>query len=111
MSHYAEYLKERTNKQILETPRGFVTYYYLDNEFKGLMIEDIYVSPDYRGNDVASGMADQLVNEAKQLGYVKCYGQICPYAKNSTDSMKVMIAWGLKIHSINNNLIFLVKDI
>lgn len=111
MSFYAEYLKERTNKQILESPHGFVTYYYLDNEFKGLMIEDIYITPAVRRTGVAARLANRIVDEAKERGYTKCYGQVCPYSKNATESMKTMLAWGLKIHSLNNNLIFLVKDI
>jgi GNAT superfamily N-acetyltransferase len=111
MSLYANYLIERTNKLILEDDRGFITYYYLSNEIAGLMIEDIYVLPEFRKNHVASDLANKLVAEAKDLGYTKCWGQVCPAAKNSTESMKVMLAWGLKLHSLSNTVIFLCKDI
>jgi GNAT superfamily N-acetyltransferase len=110
-SHYANYVAERTNKLIYEDEYGFITYYYLVNEVAGLMIEDIYVSPEHRRKGVASAMADKLVEKAKELGYTKCWGQVCPAAKNSTESMKVMLAWGLNIHSFSNNVIFLCKDI
>ena len=111
MSLYASYVKERTNKQIIETDYGFVTYYYLDNEIKGLMIEDLYIHPEHRLSGKGKQLVDSLVAEARLLGHTKCYSSICPYAKQATESIKANIAWGLKLHSINNNLIFLCKDI
>ena len=108
---YANYVQERTNKLIYEDERGFITYYYLTDPVAGLMIEDIYVLPEHRKKGVASSMADKLVAKAKELGYKQCWGQVCPAAKNSTESMKVMLAWGLKLDSVNNTIIFLRKDI
>jgi ribosomal protein S18 acetylase RimI-like enzyme len=108
MSLYADYLRERTDKRILEDEKGFVTYYFIND---GVYLEDIYVSPDYRHSGVASEMADKVAEIAKEQGCTKMFGTICPAANNSTEGLKVLLAYGFRLDSCVNNFIALKKDI
>ena len=108
MSLYAKYLAERTDKKILETEKGFATYYYVND---GCWIEDLFVLPDFRHEHVASQIADEIALKAKEDGCKYLYGTICPTAKNSTDGLKVLLAYGFKLDSCINNFIAFKKEL
>lgn len=108
MSLYADYIKERLGKGIIERPEGFATYVAWSD---GIYIEDIYVSPDSRHSNVASAMADEIAAIAKEKGFSRLYGSVKPSANWSTISMKVLLAYGFEIHSAGNDAIILVKGI
>ncbi len=108
MSLYAEYLKERGIKQIIESDVAFCTFFCLQD---GVYIEDIYVKPDYRKSNIASDMADQVAVIAKQKGFSKLYGSVVPNAAGSSDSLKVLFAYGMRLDSAGPNAIITVKDI
>lgn len=108
MSLYAQYINERENKQILETEQGFATYSFTKD---GVYIEDIFVSKDYRHNNVASQLADQIIEIAKQKGCTKVFGSVVPSANNSTISLKVLLSYGFKLNSSTNNFILMSKEI
>lgn len=109
MSKYAEYIKEREDKEIIEDSRGFATYQFLDSD--KCYIESIYVRPDYRNTNVASEMADKVASIAKAKGCNKLLGSVSPTTKNSTASLKVLLAYGFDLDSSTNNLILFSKDI
>jgi GNAT superfamily N-acetyltransferase len=109
MSLYADYLKERTDDHILETYQGFATYRFLNE--KQCYIIDIYVAPDYRYAGVASEMADVIAGRAKGKGCTELLGTVNPTAKGSTESLKVLIQYGMKLHSSSDNVIVFKKDI
>lgn len=108
MSLYGKYIKERAGKEIIEDDRGFATYYYLND---GVYIENIYVLEDYRKTGVASNYANQIASIAKEKGCVKMFGSVSPKANGSTDSLKVLLAYGFKLDSSVDNFIALVKEI
>lgn len=108
MSLFASYIKERENKDIIETDKGFATYYFVND---GCYIQDIYVNPDHRKECVAADMADQIASIAKEKGCDKLYGSVSPSANGSTSSLKVLLAYGFSLHSAANNFIVMVKDI
>ena len=108
MSLFAEYIRERCNKEIIETEKGFLTYFFIP---AGVYIEDLYIKPDFRHSHEASKMADKVAEIAKARGVTKMYGTVMPSANNSTDSMKVLIAYGFKIDSAEHNAIVMVKEI
>lgn len=110
MSMYAAYLNERTNDEILETEKGFATFRYL-NDFKTVYIVDIYVRPDFRKDGIAGALADTIVEMAKASGATELLGTVAPSAKNSTDSLKVLLAYGMKLHSATSDCIIFRKDI
>lgn len=110
MSLYAKYLIERTNDRILETAHGFATYRILPEQ-KSAYIIDIYVESDFRKAGTASQMADEIAKIAKKEGCNKLLGSVVPSAKNSTDSIRVLLAYGMKIHSSSNDFIIFERGL
>ena len=109
MSLYSSYLLERTNDRILETESGFASYRYISE--KTVYIIDIYVVPEMRKSGLASTFANAIAAEAKAKGCVEMLGTVNPTAKNSTASLQVLFAYGMKLHSSSENVIVCKKDI
>lgn len=108
MSLYSNYIQERTNKRIIETDKGYATYINYED---GIFIEDIYVLPEFRKTGEASKLADKITDIAKQNGYKQIFGAVCPSANGSTDSLKVLLAYGFKLKSSIENYIYFYKEI
>lgn len=108
MSLYAQYIKERLNKEIIETEKGYAVYFFIQD---GVYIEDIFVSPDHRHSHEAARMANEIADIARKQGYTKMYGSVKPSANYSTDSLKVLIAYGMKLKEAGPDAIIMVKDI
>jgi ribosomal protein S18 acetylase RimI-like enzyme len=109
-SMYGLYLKEKTDDLIKETEQGFATYRYLDDS-KTVYIIDLYVHPDFRQTNIASTIADNIVEEAKAKGCIKLLGSVVPSNKNSTVSLKVLLAYGMSLESSSNDFIVFKKGI
>ncbi len=110
ISLYAQYLQEKTNDFILESPMGFATYRYLDDG-KTVYIMDIYVVPERRKENWAATMADEIVRGAKKNGAVKLIGSVVPSTKDSTTSLKVLLGYGMTLDSATENFILFRKEI
>lgn len=108
-SLYAQYLMEKTDDQIIETDSGFATYRYMGNET--IYIVDIFIQKGFRGYTHATNLANIIVEEAKTRGCKKLVGTVIPSNKNSTDSLKVLIAYGMKLESSGPDLIVFSKEI
>lgn len=106
---YSNYIREKTTDQIIETDKGFATYRYVDE--KTVYIIDIYVLPDFRKSAVASTIADSIVEEAKKKGCNKLLGSVVPSNKNSTDSMRVLLSYGMTLESSSNDFILFKREI
>jgi len=107
-SNYAQYIRERENKRIVEDEFGFATYLYVGEH---CYIEDIYVRPEVRATGHASRYARQIESIALAAGYKKLLGSVCPSAKGSDTSLKVLQAYGFKLLSSEKNMIYLEKFI
>ena len=105
---YGKYITERTNKHIIETDKGFAVYSYTQ---EGVYVEEIFVERDFRKSGVASELADKIADEAKSKGFKLMFGSVCPAAKGSTASLKVLLAYGFELLSSQDNLIFMKKEI
>lgn len=108
MSLYAEYLVETIGKQIVESPIGFATYYFLND---GVYLEDIYVSKEHRKSGEASRLADEVAAHARASGYKKMYGTVVPTRPSATASTQILIAYGFQVHSSDSNVIWFVKQL
>lgn len=108
MSLFADYKKEREGKEILENEYGFITYIINGDS---VYIEDIYVVPEQRRLGVGGKMADIVCEIAKQRGCKTLYGSVSPQARGAHESMIALIAYGMKLHSLGNGLIYFSKDI
>jgi predicted GNAT family acetyltransferase len=109
MSLYADYLKERTNDQIIESEKGFATYRFLND--KSVYIVDLYVKPEFRKQGVASDFSAIIMERAKERGCTKMIGSVVPSAHGSTESVKVLFAHGMRIESCTNDFVLFSKEI
>lgn len=108
MSLYADYIKEREGKLVVENENGFIKY-SIDGEL--LYIEDIYIVPAKRRSNLATEMADFVVDIGKAKGCKKLYGSVAAHTPGGHQNMLNLIGYGMRLQSSNNSLIFFVKDI
>lgn len=109
MSLYGQYIKEREDYEILEDSEGFCTYKILDNG--ECYIRDIYVIPELRRSNKAESMANKVAEIAIREGCKLLVGSVCTISKDPTTSLKVLLAYGMKFHSIQDNMIYLIKEL
>lgn len=114
MTHYARYLRERESKEILEHEHGFTIYGYNcvpGIDFPHCYIEDNYVVPEHRKKGIAKQMADKICAQAKAGGFRILLGSVDGKAKNAHDSMLVLIAYGMKLYTIDGSIAWYTKEI
>jgi ribosomal protein S18 acetylase RimI-like enzyme len=107
-SKWVQYIQERESTQVYETEEGFATY-----KINGLecYLSDIYVLPEFRKQNIASKMADQIAIIAKEQGCKYLLGSVCPTANNADTSLRVLQAYGMRLVSAKDNIIYMVKDL
>ena len=110
---YLDYIREKTNKKVLEiADKGFATYEYTTiGEDKAVYIEDIYVIPELRETGLASEIANKIYAEAKELGCTYAVGSVNTNIEGTTVSMKVLMSHGMEFLKIDNELIWFYKGI
>lgn len=108
MSLYAEYVKDRLGKEIIESDKGFVVYSF---EKDSVYISDVHISKEYRRSGEASKFGDIITDIAKSKGYKTLLGSVQPSTKNSTESIQMLLAYGFKLDSSTNDFIILRKEI
>lgn len=109
MSLYADYIKERNGDEIVESEIGFASFRYL-NETQVYII-DIYIKPQFRKARAASTLADMIIELAKVKGCKELLGSVVPSSKSATDSLKVLLGYGMSIQSASAEMIIFKKDI
>lgn len=109
MSLYPDYIKERLGNEILETDKGFAIYRFTDE--KTVYIVDIYVKPEHRRHGVASDIADHIEELARGRGCTSMLGSVVASANGSTDSIRVLLAYGMKVISSGQDFILFRKEI
>lgn len=110
MSLYAEYIRERTTDLIFENEHSFATYRFMD-EGRTVYIIDLFVKPEFRRSHIASSIADSIVAIAREKSCTKLLGSVVPSNKNSNDSLKVLLGYGMTLDSSTNDFILFRKDI
>jgi len=110
MSLYGKYIKEHRGDGIVEREHGFATFRYL-NDGNSIYIVDIYVDTDFRKTGLAAEMADEICRHGKKLGAKELLGTVVPSARNSTESLKVLLAYGMTLQSASPDLIIFRKDL
>ena len=110
---WLNYLKERDPSiNVIELPEGFATYKYMDlGSAKAVYIEDIYVSPEHRDENIASKMSQMVQDKAKLDGCEYLLGTVCPESKGSTASLKVLLAHGMTLLKSEPNLVWFYKEL
>ncbi len=107
-SLYGQYIKEREGFEILEDENGFATYKISGKE---CYIRDIFVKPEFRKMNLASKYADEIAEIAKKLGCTHLSGTVAPMANGSTQSIQVLLGYGFKLLSSDNQKIVFIKEI
>ena len=93
---------------VLETDEGFAVYIISDQV---CYIKEIYIKPECRTQKKASDIANSIEAIARENGCLKLLGTVIPSAKTSTASLKVLLAYGFRLQSSQNDLIWFEKDI
>lgn len=109
MSLYGDYIKEREGREIVETADGFATYTFVGQD--SCYLVDIYVRPEARKSGVASDLADQVSEIAKEVGCKRLLGSVDPSLSSSRASFMVLLAYGMRPIGIEGNLVFFEKEI
>lgn len=106
MSHYKEYTKEIHGRHVLENEYGFVVYEITDDK---CYIADIYVAHGHR----RSGRAHQFAREVEVIARERCcrylLGSVIPTTIGATESMKIILSYGMKLKSSHENFIWFEK--
>ncbi len=110
MSLWAEYIKERLNKEMLETAGGFATYYFVP-EKSAVYVEDVFVKKEKRLSGIASWLVNEISMIAMKNGMNKIYVTVQPSSNGSTDCIAAIIAYGFKLSGSVNDAILFVKEI
>lgn len=112
MSLYSEYLKERIGDEVIEHEDSFVTYRFIEDAgVRTVYIVDIYVRPFFRNSKVASFLADEIAVIAKERGCKRMIGTVSSTAKNATQSIMVLIGYGMDFYKCNNEGLIFKKEI
>lgn len=109
MSLYKAYLTEKTDKFVIETDKGFIVFNFPDD--KTCYIEDVFVLKEHRNSYAGSDLVDQVYSIAKSKNCSKILGSIVPTSKNSTASLKAIMAYGMQLDSATTNFILFSKEI
>ena len=109
LSLYGQYLTERTSRGILETEHGFATFDYITDDT--VYIVDLYVVPEKRKSHVASEIADKICEEAVKLGKKYLLGAVDLTANGAENSVKVLEAYGMKVHKVVEPMVFYIKPL
>jgi N-acetylglutamate synthase-like GNAT family acetyltransferase len=111
-SLYGQYVAERMGDFIIEDEDGFATYrYLLGADAPAVYIVDIYVEPKARKKHKATELANRIVNEARNKGAQVVLGTVFVNAKNVTDSIKVLLSYGMTFKNVQGDMLIFEKDI
>lgn len=105
---YKDYIKEREGLELIYTDKGFCSY---EKNGECLFVSDIYIKPEYRKENVAKDMINQIVEKHSDCKYLM--GAYSTKAKNWKESMRFIIKMGLKYYKedTNKNMVYLIKEI
>ena len=109
MSLFADYIKERENKNIIESDNGFATYSIYDNG--ECYVQDIFVRSDMRGSKLAASMTNQIAEIARNSDCHTLIGSADINDKNCSKNIKSMIEYGMIVYKTVGTIIFLKKDL
>ena len=109
MEQYKRYLEElHPGKSVYSDERGFAVYWIRGEE---CYIEDIYVEREHRKSRGSHALADAVAKLAHEKDCKYMTGSVVPSANGATLSLKMMLSYGFKVHSAENNLILFIKEL
>lgn len=106
MKLYKQYLKERCNQELYQTPHGFVVYEMTDDTT--LYIVEIYIEPHSRRLGLATEMADAVVHITHAQTVL---GTIDPALPSAHESLLGLLSYGMVLNGYDHGLLQLKKDV
>jgi GNAT superfamily N-acetyltransferase len=114
MQQYKQYLEETfVGQSCYIDPQGRGWASYKIEEFE-CYINHCYLHPDYRGKALMSELCTNIEKIAREAGCLYMSGTVEVGAHSKVDpiiSLKMMHSDGYRIHSANNNIIVMIKDL
>lgn len=107
LSLYGQYLKERENKEIIESETGYATYYFVDD---AVYLENIFVTKEHRRKGETFVLSAKIIEIAKAKGCKKMYGTVCPTAPGANVSLTQLLNHGFVLDSAANNIVVIRRD-
>lgn len=107
MSLVADYFAEREGFLIEESDVGFAAYKVEGDE---CYLKDIYVKPEFRKSGVAKSLADSVKLKAEALGAKYMTGSVDSTLSSATTSVKVLLAYGMRVYLVRDPLIYFIKE-
>lgn len=105
---WKDYVFEREGVEVLEHEHGFSLVKQVGD---ALYLQDVYVVPEFRRQGVGRSMLEIVEVVAAERGLKKVITSCDPKANDSTESMKAILACGFRMHTCENNLVYLIKEI
>jgi GNAT superfamily N-acetyltransferase len=107
-SLFAQYKKEYSNTDIIETEQGFATFILKPPL---VYLEDIFIVPAYRNTNLATHFADSVCAVAKEAGCNVLLGSVELKSNSPDRSIQVLLAYGMKYVSTEGSMLYFKKDI
>lgn len=109
MELFAQYQKERVNRETLIVPdKGFATYQISKDD---CYIVDIFVKTEFRKTKLGSEMANEITKIAKQNGCTTISGTVDLRANGAEVSTLSLLHYGFKLVGAVDHIISFRKQI
>lgn len=108
MSLYAQYVAEKDGMSVLEKEHGFAVFRI---EGESVYLRDIFVVEAKRKSNLAKEMADEIADLARKKGCKFMTGTVNPNLPSATKSVMVLIAYGMKLLSANQECLLFGREI
>ena len=107
---YKEYIKERENKEMIETEYGFCIYKINRDH---VYIQDVYIKKEYRNQNKCTGFIEAVEDIGKKLGKDVSISSFCIIANNWRGGKEVLRKCGYKYFTKDkhNKMIYCIKEI
>jgi GNAT superfamily N-acetyltransferase len=74
-------------------------------------LQDIYVLPEFRQAGHGVTLMNNVADIGREMGKKLLLGSVVPSTKFGNQMMQIMLQLGFKLHSSENDIVYLIKDI
>lgn len=108
MNNYAQYIKERENKEIIENESGFLTYKIFEKE---CYLADMFIVPEKRGSSAVAYFIQELSDISIRAGCDHISANIRLNDKGATRTLRASLKLGFNLVSAENGTITICKEL
>lgn len=108
ISNYGLHIKERDNRDIIETEYGFLTYTIFEEE---CFVHDVFVREEFRKTGCVRKLADKITEIAIENKCTYLAGKVRMNDPHRDAILLHNMKWGFTLHSLEANAIVLVKSL